>query len=122
MSELMQLGLIDPSTFELVWTMGITMFLLLAGTLTVWMLPWSDSEIDAVYNSITQNCLATRQRLRPDHEADGSRRLLHPSHVRNLLSCRTCLLVATPGFHDSRAHGARFLAMLAFLRRTTDVP
>ena len=55
MSELMQLGLIDPSTFELVWTMGITMFLLLAGTLTVWMLPWSDSEIDAVYNSITQN-------------------------------------------------------------------
>ena len=55
MSELMHHGLIDPITFELVWTMGISMFLLLAGTLTVWMLPWSDSEIDAVYNSITRN-------------------------------------------------------------------
>jgi hypothetical protein len=55
MSELIHHGLIDPVTYELMWTMGISVFLLLAGTLTAWMLPWSDTEIDAVYSSITRS-------------------------------------------------------------------
>ena len=47
-------GLFDPATIEVLWTMAVSSLLLLAGTLTVYILPWSNAEIDAVYNTFAQ--------------------------------------------------------------------
>lgn len=55
MSELIFVhGLIDPATVEMIWTMAVSALLLLAGTLTIYILPWSNAEIDAVYSSFSQ--------------------------------------------------------------------
>jgi len=53
-------GFIDPATFDLVWTMAMAAMLLLAGTLSAYILPWSDAEIDATYNSIHNSVRALK--------------------------------------------------------------
>lgn len=55
-------GLLDPATFDVLWTMAVSALLLLAGTLSVWILPWSDTEIDAVHSSFSQ---VITQNIRP---------------------------------------------------------
>jgi hypothetical protein len=42
---------LDPATAEFLWTASVSTLLLLAGSLSIWMLPWSDKEIDEVDQS-----------------------------------------------------------------------
>ena len=42
---------LDPATADLLWTASVSTLLLLAGALSIWMLPWSDEEINEVDQS-----------------------------------------------------------------------
>ena len=48
----------DPATLDMIWTAVVSTLLISAGTLTIYMLPWSDAEIEAVYNGLTQSRLS----------------------------------------------------------------
>jgi hypothetical protein len=41
------LNLIDPATADLLFTLGVTGTLLGASALSIWMMPWTDAEIEA---------------------------------------------------------------------------
>lgn len=49
---ILQSTALDPSFLELVWTLAVTTLLLVAGTITVWVLPWSDQELETVHREI----------------------------------------------------------------------
>lgn len=44
---LQSIGL-EPALIDLLWTAAMTSLLLLAGSMTVWILPWSDRELEDV--------------------------------------------------------------------------
>ena len=45
---------LDPATAELLWTASVSTLLILAGAIALWMLPWSDDEIEEVDQSFRQ--------------------------------------------------------------------
>lgn len=42
---------LDPATAEFLWTASVSTLLVLAGAIALWMLPWSDDEIEEVDQS-----------------------------------------------------------------------
>ena len=42
---------LDPATAEFLWTASVSTLLVLAGAIALWMLPWSDEEIEEVDQS-----------------------------------------------------------------------
>ena len=44
--------MLDPATTEFIWTLTITGLLMEAGSLTIWLMPWSDAEILAVHQTV----------------------------------------------------------------------
>ena len=42
---------LDPATAEFLWTTSVSTLLVLAGAIALWMLPWSDEEIEEVDQS-----------------------------------------------------------------------
>jgi hypothetical protein len=51
--ELLMLELmLNPATAELIWTLSVSTLLMMAGGLTIWLMPWSDAEILAVHRTV----------------------------------------------------------------------
>ncbi len=44
--------MLDPATIELIWTLSVTTLLMVAGGLTIWLMPWKDAEIMAVHRTV----------------------------------------------------------------------
>lgn len=45
--------MLDPATIELIWTLSVTTLLMVAGGLTIWLMPWKDEEIMAVHRTVS---------------------------------------------------------------------
>jgi hypothetical protein len=45
---------LDPATAEFVWTASVTTLLMLSTAIALWMLPWSDEEINEVDQSFNK--------------------------------------------------------------------
>ncbi|MFT5680512.1 MAG: hypothetical protein ACI8RZ_001418 [Myxococcota bacterium] len=50
--------MLDPATTELLWTLSVTTLLMVAGGLTMWLMPWSDAEIMSVHRTVKAVAIA----------------------------------------------------------------
>jgi hypothetical protein len=44
--------MLNPATTELIWTLSVTTLLMVAGGLTILIMPWKDDEIMAVHKEV----------------------------------------------------------------------
>ncbi|MDG1479492.1 MAG: hypothetical protein P8R54_07870 [Myxococcota bacterium] len=45
--------MLNPATIELIWTLSVTTLLMVAGGLTILIMPWKDDEIMAVHRTVS---------------------------------------------------------------------
>jgi len=67
----------DPALFHAIWSIAMSIMLLMAGGLTLAILPWSDDEIDQVDNAAR----AFAQALAPLPRRAFQRHNMHHSHA-----------------------------------------
>jgi len=61
-----ELTLFNPSNVDLIWTITVSTLLLIGGGISIWLLPWSEAEIQDVHNSarkLASNPMAPVQTL-----------------------------------------------------------
>lgn len=54
---------LDPITVDLIWTVAMCSLLLLAGAVSLAMLPWTDAEIEDVDQAFQAFCAPVARRL-----------------------------------------------------------
>lgn len=59
---------LDPATADIVWTATVSTLLVLAGAVSIWMLPWSDEEINEVDQSFKKIVKQVTMQ-RPEHRS-----------------------------------------------------